>query len=128
MVAWRAHAAEDSGAVHGDLRERFVRGEPGVREAIAELAAAARRARAAVLAGDRDELSRCLDASFDARSRLMVLDPRHVEMIEVARECGAGANFSGSGGAVVAACRDAGHRVEVCEALASAECGVVCVG
>jgi glucuronokinase len=127
-VAWRAEASEDSGRVHGDLRERFARGEPGVREAIAALAAAARRARAAVLAGDRDELARCVDASFDARRALMTLDPRHVEMIEIARANGAGSNFTGSGGAIIAVCRDGPHRGAVGEALAGADCGVVFVG
>ncbi len=128
VVAWREHAAVDSGPVHSDLRERFARGEPGVREAISALAAAARDARAALLGGDRGELSRCVDASFEARRALMTLDRRHVEMIEIARANDAGSNFTGSGGAIAAVCRDDRHRAAVAEALAGADCGLVFVG
>ncbi len=128
VIAWRAHASEDSGGVHADLRARFQRGEPGVREAIAELTGAAHRARAAVLAGDTGGLAQSVDESFDARRRLMELDPRHVEMVEIARACGAGANYTGSGGAIVAVCREARQRDAVCVALATARCAVASVG
>jgi GHMP kinases C terminal len=48
---------------------------------------------------------------------MMPLDPRHVEMIELARGAGATANYTGSGGAIVAVCRDEDHRDEVALAL-----------
>ena len=128
LVAWRAHAGEHSGEVHEHLRRRYERGDPGVRDAIDELAAAAHRAWEAVVAGDGAELARCADTSFDTRRKLMALDPRHVEMVELARECGAGANYTGSGGAIVAVCRDDRHRAVVREALAGSRCGVLCVG
>ena len=55
---------------------------------------------------------------------MMSLDPRHVEMVSVARAAGAAANYTGSGGAIVAVCRDA-HREAVARQLRSAGCGVV---
>ena len=73
---------------------------------MSELASAARAARDALLAGDHRALARSLDASFEARARMLELDPRHVEMIHTARACGAGANYAGSGGSIVCACRD----------------------
>ena len=36
-----------------------------------------------------------------ARARLVELDPRHLRMVELARELGAAANYAGSGGAIV---------------------------
>jgi glucuronokinase len=51
VVAWREEHSEPSGVVHSDLRERFDRGEPGVREAMAQLAGLARRARSALVSG-----------------------------------------------------------------------------
>ena len=48
---------------------------------------------------------------------MMRLDPRHVALIRAARERGASANYAGSGGAIVAVCRDTEHRAAVLEAL-----------
>ena len=107
VVAWRAGAAGDSSAVHAPLRDRHARGEPAVVESMAELGDLARCARDALLAGDRPQLfARCVDRSFDARRRMLELDPRHVEMIACARTAGASANYTGSGGAIVAVCAD----------------------
>jgi len=55
---------------------------------------------------------------------MMSLDPRHVEMVSVARAAGAAANYTGSGGAIIAVCRDEAHRTAVAGLLGSAGCGV----
>ena len=123
VVGWRVDAAQESGVVHGDLRARFERAEPAVLAGMRSLAECARGAREALIAGDRDALARCADRSFDARRDLLALDPRHVAMIECARRCGAGANYAGSGGAIVAVCRDESHRGEVIRALRATGCG-----
>ena len=53
----------------------------------------------------------------------MELDPRHVEMVKVARAAGAGVNYTGSGsGAVVCVCEDPAHRTVVAQALRVADC------
>lgn len=108
VVAWREEAGGESHDVHSDLRERFERGERIVSDCMRELAGCARGARDAVVAGDAGELIGCVDRSFDARERMMELDPRHVEMVRCAQACGAGANYAGSGGAIVAVCAEAG--------------------
>ncbi len=123
LVAWRADAAEDSGLVHRDLRERWERGEPAVRGAMASCARCAREARAALLAGDRNAFARAVDGTFEARRQMMALAPRHVEMIEIARGCGASANYTGSGGAIVVVCDDERHRDSVALALSADGCG-----
>jgi glucuronokinase len=117
VIAWRADASEESGGVHAPLRERFDRGEDAVVSGMVELGAMARGARHAIETGDDAELRRCVDASFDARSRMLELDPRHVEMIECARAHGAAANYTGSGGAIIAVCRDSRHHASVLGAL-----------
>jgi galactokinase/mevalonate kinase-like predicted kinase len=113
VVAWRPDAHEASGVVHGNLRERFTREEPVVRSSMSELAAAARAAREALRTGDHAAFRAAVDASFDARARMLELDPRHVSMIETARGCGAGANFAGSGGSIVCVCSDRTHQAEL---------------
>ncbi len=117
LVAWRIDHAEASGVVHSDLRERFTRRDPGVREAMAQLGGLARRARASVLSGATAGLAAAVDATFDLRSELVALDPRHVELVSVGRRAGAAVNYTGSGGAVVCVCHDSGHRDAVARAF-----------
>jgi glucuronokinase len=122
LVAWRARSAEPSGTVHGELRRRHEAGEPLIRETMAELAELAQAARGAVSRADHGELRRCADASFDARARMLELDRRHVEMVCLAREAGAAANYAGSGGAIVCLCNDLRHRETVAQVLRAAAC------
>ncbi|HEY5318766.1 MAG TPA: hypothetical protein VIJ20_12330 [Solirubrobacteraceae bacterium] len=120
VLAWDLEAAGHSGITHADLRTRFDAGDRGVRAAMSELAELAHGARSALLAGDARRFADCLDGSFDARRRMLILDERHVAMIELARELGASANYTGSGGAIVACCRDDEQRTRVVAALAQA--------
>jgi glucuronokinase len=117
FVAWNAEAAGDSGVTHGELRARFEQGEPAVLAALADLAELARAARSALLARDASAFARCVDGSFDARRRMLTLDERHAAMIELARELGASANYTGSGGAIVGCCPDEAERATVIAAL-----------
>jgi glucuronokinase len=123
LIGWREHAATPSGQVHGGLMERWQAGDPVVHESIATLTSLGARAREALVNGDHDELRRCVDGSYDARARMLTLDPAHVQMIELARAAGAGANYTGSGGAVVCLCRDDDHRRLVSEQLTGIGCG-----
>ena len=125
VVAWRADAAQDSGDVHASLRTRLKAGDTIAVAGMKELAELARAARAALIAGDHERLARTADESFDVRRRLLGLDPRHVELVERARALGAGANYTGSGGAVVAVCRDQAHAGTVARALAELGCGTL---
>jgi galactokinase/mevalonate kinase-like predicted kinase len=127
VVAWREDAGGESGAVHSGLRARFERGEGAVTDCMAELSGLARRARDAVLAGNTPELIRCVDRSVDARERMMELDPRHVEMVRCARASGAGANYAGSGGAIVAVCPDERVRERVASELGRLGCAMTLV-
>jgi glucuronokinase len=122
VVAWRADAAQHSGSVHGSLRTRFEGGEPEVVNGMAELGELARTARTALIAAQRGRFAHAVDSSFAVRRRLLELDPRHVEMIDRARGLGAGANYTGSGGAIVAVCIDAMHVAGVRRALGELGC------
>ncbi len=122
VVAWRDSAAAESGHVHAPLRDRHARGEPVVLQSLGELGDLARRARTALKAGDRPQLLRCVDQSFEARQRMLELDPRHVEMIACARTAGASANYTGSGGAIVAVCPDEVVRERAERALRGLGC------
>lgn len=125
LVGWREHAGEDSGPLHAGLQERYAREEPGVLPALMAAAAAAHRAREALARRDHAAFCAQVDATFDARRSMLALDPLHVEMIELARDAGAAANYTGSGGAIVAVCKDSSHREAVASRLRSAGCGLV---
>jgi glucuronokinase len=122
VVAWREDAAANSSSVHEDLRERHREGDAEVRAGIEQLAGAARGAREALLTGDRERFGACVDRTFDARARMLELDPRCVEMVMAARSEGAAANYTGSGGAIVAVCRDSPHAAEVARAVERTGC------
>jgi len=113
-IAWLPDTAAASSEVHGELR---VRGDE-IRPAMAELADAARHAREALQNADHAAFATAVDRTFDLRATIMELDPRHVALIDRARRAGAAANYTGSGGAVVAVCSDESHRDAVSEALA----------
>jgi len=117
VVGWCEDHSEESGVVHSDLKGRYERNEPGVREAMTQLGDLARSARNGLLGGSVTEFRTAVDASFDIRAQLIELDPRHVAMIEAARSVGAAANYTGSGGAVVCACNDLDHRDAVAQVL-----------
>lgn len=128
LVAWRPRSAEDSGLVHTGLRSRFEAGDPVVRGAMRSLAAYGRDARDALVAGDHERFAGAVDATLDLRRRILHLEPLHLEMVECARAAGAAANYTGSGGAIIAVCRDDAHRQRVAEALRAASWDVLCPG
>lgn len=128
VVAWRTDTGGLSGAVHAPLRGRYERGEPLVKDGLSQLGALARRARHALLAGDLGGFARCVDASFDQRQRMLDLDERHLAMVKCARAAGAGVNYAGSGGAVVAVCRHVDHRQAVALELQRLGCEIALAG
>jgi glucuronokinase len=122
LIAWRPDAAQDSDHVHSSLRARFERGDGGVKRAMAELAQLARAARGALKAGDDQRFADAVDGSFEIRRRVLALEERHLEMVDRARALGASANYTGSGGAIVAVCRDQRHLDAVSSGLRQISC------
>lgn len=93
--------SEPTEVFHNDIRGRFNRGEPKVVEAMRHLAEITRLGREALLKADQGQLARLLDENFEVRRGIYNLPAWQVRMVEVARQCGASANFAGSGGAII---------------------------
>lgn len=106
-LAYQAELSEMSGVVHNDLRERWNRNDPEVVAAMREFATLTDRFRGALEAGRHQELGEIIDANFDLRARIMNISPGHLQMVQIARECGASAHFAGSGGAIIGTYPDA---------------------
>ena len=105
-LAYRTSLSEGTEVFHNNIRERWRTGDPKVVNAMQTWASFAEQGRQALLSGDFDTLDRLIDANFDLRAQVYQIGSGNLEMITVARECGASANFAGSGGAIVGRYKD----------------------
>jgi glucuronokinase len=123
-VACAAEMSEPTEVIHNRLRARYEAGEPAVLQAMAKFAALAEEARQAIAAGDAGRLGQLVDANFDLRRSICRLPRGQVQMVEVARECGASAKFAGSGGAIIGTYPDEATYGRLCERLGEIGCRV----
>lgn len=101
FIAYDDSATEGTEVFHTDIRERYRRGEKLVIDTLTEIAEGARRFREAMEAGDVTEMNRLMDHNFDLRARIYRISDLNLRLVNTARELGASAKLSGSGGAVV---------------------------
>ena len=106
FVAYRTSLSEGTEVFHNNLRERWLRGDPEVVDAMETWAGYAAEGRACLLQRNYTRLNQLVDANFDLRSRIYRIDPGNLEMVHMARAAGATANFAGSGGAIVGTYED----------------------
>ena len=123
-IAYRVDVAEPTEVLHNRLRARYEEGDPEVHAAMEKFADLAVQAKAALLAGDTEELSRLIDENFDTRQSICQLHEDHVRMIEAARAAGASAKFAGSGGAIIGVYKDEAMYAELKEKLEEIDCRV----
>jgi len=100
-IAYRNELSEGSEVLHSNLRYRYKKGEPELVEAMQFWADLTVRARDLLVSGDRSELGPLLDANFDMRRRICPISEANLRMVETARQTGASAKFTGSGGALI---------------------------
>lgn len=124
-VAYNAQVAEPTWVFHNDLRGRYDRGDADVRAAMLKFASLTEQARAAILRGDAEELSRLMDENFDTRRSICRLPPGQIAMIEAARRTGASAKFAGSGGAIIGTYRDDAMLDQLRTELEAIQCRVL---
>ena len=105
-LAYRTDLSEGSEVFHNNIRDRFNAGEKAVVDAMKYFGSLTDKAREAMVKHDYPKLSKLMDDNFDKRSELYHLSEGNLRMVHVARECGASAKFSGSGGAIVGVCPD----------------------
>jgi glucuronokinase len=106
FVAYDDSLSEPTEVFHNDIRGRYDRGEERVVQAMRRCAELAAQGREALLNGDAARLGRLMNENFQVRRGIYNLPAWQVRMIEVAQGCGAGANFAGSGGAIIGTYRD----------------------
>jgi glucuronokinase len=100
-VAHHETLGEPTEVFHNNIRERFNRGDQSVVGAMTTFADIAATGKAALIAGDTEQIARLIDRNFDTRRGIYRLPPWQIDMVEAARRCGATAKFAGSGGAIL---------------------------
>lgn len=100
-IAYRTDLSEGSEVPHNDLTQRFLRKEPEVLEAVKFWAALTDKVRAGLEGGNGVRIADYLNQNFDRRAKLYAISEGNMSMIQLAREAGASAKFTGSGGAIV---------------------------
>jgi glucuronokinase len=124
-IAFDPDRAEVSDVPHRNLRALYDRGDKTVVQAMQTYRELTDQGRAALMAGDWDELGRIMNANFDLRHTFMAIAPENVRMVEVARKTGASAKFCGSGGAICGLYKDGRHYQRLADALAEIRCQVI---
>jgi glucuronokinase len=105
-VAYHADLSEPTEVFHNDIRSRYNRGDQQIIKAMEDFGRLAQEGRQAILKGDVTRLSHLIDENFNLRNSIYALAPWQIQMIQVARSCGASAKFAGSGGAIVGVYQD----------------------
>ncbi len=116
-LAYHDSLSEPTEVFHNDIRGRFNRGEPKVVEAMRQLVEITQQGRAALHQGDQERFSRLMDDNFEVRRGIYNLPDWQIRMVEVARQCGASANFAGSGGAIVGSYQGEAMFEDLCRRL-----------
>ena len=106
FVAYRADLGEPTEVFHNNIRDRFNRGEKKVVEAMRYWAELTDRVKQSLVEGKTQKLGSLLNANFDRRKKIYQISKENLQMIDAARSVGAGAKFTGSGGAIVGAYQD----------------------
>lgn len=103
FLVYDTHPSE-SGKIHSDVRYRYKKGDKDVIQAMQTFADFTEKAREALNSKDHKTLAELMNQNFDLRRKIFggkAIGERYLQMIELARECGCCAKFSGSGGAVI---------------------------
>lgn len=100
-IAYRTDQCSGSEVVHNDLRARYNFKEKAVLKAMKEWADLSVKVKDAIEAGKFESLPEYINRNFDLRRSLLKISKENIEMVETAREIGASAKFTGSGGAII---------------------------
>ena len=100
-IAYSKTAAQSSGLTHNDLRSRYEQGQHDVVEAMSQFSSYTDKFREALSSEDKQLMDHLINANFDLRQSIMTLSKKQIDMIHAAREVGASAKFTGSGGAII---------------------------
>lgn len=100
-IAYKTDLGKVSGKVLNDIKSRFDKGDIHVIETLQNIASLADKGKEALQSRDYETLGKLINQNFDYRCTIMNISPENMELVNTARNCGASASFSGSGGAII---------------------------
>ena len=106
FIAYRTDLGKESGKVLNTVRARWEKKEPEVIQTLQRIADIAEEGRSAILEGRYDRLHELMNENFDCRSKIMDISEQNRALVDTARNCGASAKFTGSGGSIIGMYRD----------------------
>ena len=124
-IAYQTELAEPSEVFHNDIRKRYDSGEELVINAMKTIADLAFEARQRLLERSHDALGQLINRNFDTRSSIYKLNPKHIRMVELARELGASSKFAGSGGSIIGIYKDEAMFQRLKTAFEAESCAVI---
>lgn len=124
-IAYQTELAESSEVFHNDIRKRYDNGEELVVNAMLTFADLARQARECLLAGDHAGVAALMNKNFDTRRTIYNINPKHIRMVELARELGASSKFAGSGGSIIGTYTDEAMFAKLKQAFEAERCAVI---
>ena len=105
-VAYRTKLSEVSGIFHGSIKDRFNRGNKDIISAMKIFAALAEKAKNCILEKNYNLLGELMNENFDLRTKIYPISSANKEIVQCARNCGASAKFTGSGGSIIGIYKD----------------------
>lgn len=125
FIAYQTQLAESSDVFHNNIRHRYESGDTAVVSAMSNAANYAKEARQCLLDADLVTFATLMNKNFESRRHIYNLNPAHVRMVELAKEIGASANFTGSGGAIIGMYRDETMYQKLQSAFKEHDCLVI---
>ena len=110
-LLWLAYSPDpsDSGKIHNDVKQRWLRGEQEVVDGMQEFGSFAARGKEAIESKDWAQLAELMNANFALRRKLYsdpAIGSLNLEMKRIADAHDCAAKFPGSGGALLGICLD----------------------
>ena len=100
-LAYKTSLGKVSGTVLTPLKTRFAQGDPLTLSTLADIAALPAQGLQALQAADYEKLANLINQNFDLRTKIMDISDSNLALVQTARQLGASASFTGSGGAII---------------------------
>ena len=105
-LAYKTELGKVSGVVLNDIRTRYEKGDKSVIDTLGRIADIAEEGKTALLKKRKNQLADLINENFDMRCKIMNISDSNMELVQTARNCGASAKFSGSGGSIIGTYED----------------------
>jgi len=100
-IAYKTDLSKVSGRVLNDIKTRYDKGDQLVIETLARIAEIAKEGKEALEKMEYNKLFNLINENFDNRCKIMNISSSNMELVQTARNTGASAKFTGSGGSII---------------------------